>query len=42
MLVVYDDIPEYDEETLRQGEEELRQLGPEILRILEEDRNREL
>jgi plasmid stability protein len=42
MLVVYDDIPEYDEETLRQGEEELRQLGPEIVRILEEDRNREL
>lgn len=42
MLVVYDDIPEYDEETLRRGEEELRQLGPEILRILEEDRNREL
>jgi hypothetical protein len=42
MLVVYDDIPEYDEETLRQGEEELRQLGPEILRIFEADRNREL
>jgi hypothetical protein len=42
MLVVYDDIPEYDEETLRQGEDELRRLGPEILRILEEDRNREL
>lgn len=39
MLVVYDDIPEYDEETLRQGEEELRKLAPEILRILNEDRS---
>lgn len=39
MLVVYDDIPEYDEETLRQGEEELRQLAPEALRILNEDRS---
>lgn len=42
MLVVYDDIPEYDEETLRRGEEAWRELGPEIVRILEEDRNREL
>ena len=39
MLVVYDDIPEYDEETLRQGEEELRKLAPEALRILNEDRS---
>jgi plasmid stability protein len=42
MLVVYDDIPEYDEETLRQGEAELRALAPEIVRILNEDRDREL
>jgi plasmid stability protein len=42
MLVVYDDIPEYDEETLRRGDAAWRELGPEILRILEEDRNREL
>ena len=42
MLVVYDDIPEYDEETLRRGEAAWRELGPEIVRILEEDRNREL
>jgi plasmid stability protein len=42
MLVRYDDIPEYDEETLRQGEAELRELAPEVVRILEEDRNREL
>ncbi|HKG03255.1 MAG TPA: toxin-antitoxin system HicB family antitoxin [Conexibacter sp.] len=39
MLVVYDDIPEYDEETLRRGEEALRELAPEIVRILEEDRS---
>ena len=39
MLVVYDDIPEYDAETLRQGEEELRRLAPEALRILNEDRS---
>jgi len=39
MLVVYDDIPEYDEETLRQGEEELRALAKEALRILNEDRS---
>lgn len=39
MLVVYDDIPEYDEETLRQGEEELRRLAPAALRILNEDRS---
>lgn len=42
MLVIYDDIPEYDEETLRRGEEAWRELGPAIVRILEEDRNREL
>lgn len=42
MLVIYDDIPEYDEETLRRGEAALRELAPEIVRILEEDRNREL
>jgi plasmid stability protein len=39
MLVVYDDIPEYDEETLRRGEAALRELAPEIVRILEEDRS---
>ena len=42
MLVVYDDIPEYDEETLRRGAAAWRELGPEIVRILEDDRNREL
>lgn len=42
MLVVYDDIPDYDEETLRRGREVLEELGPEIVRNLEEDRNREL
>lgn len=39
MLVVYDDIPEYDEETLRQGEKAFRELAPEVLRILNEDRS---
>jgi plasmid stability protein len=39
LLVIYDDIPEYDEETLREGEEELRRLAPEVVRILEEDRS---
>ncbi len=39
MLVIYDDIPDYDEETLRRGEEALRELAPEIVRILEEDRS---
>jgi plasmid stability protein len=39
MLVVYDDIPEYDEETLRRGEAAWRELGPEVLRILNEDRS---
>lgn len=39
MLVVYDDIPEYDEETLRRSEEALRTLAPEALRILNEDRS---
>jgi hypothetical protein len=39
ILVVYDDIPEYDEETLRRGRQVLEELGPEIVRILEEDRS---
>ena len=39
MLVVYDDIPEYDEETRRRGREALRELAPEMVRILEEDRS---
>lgn len=39
MLVVYDDIPEYDEETRRRGREALRELAPEALRILNEDRS---
>lgn len=39
MLVVYDDIPEYDEETLREGRKILEELAPEIVRILEEDRS---
>jgi hypothetical protein len=39
MLVVYDDIPEYDEETLRRGRKVLEELAPEIVRILEEDRS---
>lgn len=38
MLVVYDDIPEYDEETRREGRKVLEELAPEIVRILEEDR----
>ena len=41
MLVVYDDIPEYDEETLR-GAKSMEELAPEIVRNLEEDRDREL
>jgi plasmid stability protein len=39
MLVVYDDIPEYDEETRRRGEAALRELAPEMVRILEKDRS---
>jgi plasmid stability protein len=39
MLVVYDDIPEYDEETLRQGRKVLEELAPDIVRILDEDRS---
>ncbi len=39
MLVIYDDIPEYDEETLRDGRRILEELAPEIVRILEEDRS---
>jgi len=39
MLVVYDDIPEYDEETLRRGRQVLEELAPEIVRILDEDRS---
>jgi len=39
MLVVYDDIPEYDEETRREGRKVLEELAPEIVRILEEDRS---
>lgn len=39
MLVVYDDIPEYDEETLREGRKVMEELAPEIVRILEEDRS---
>jgi hypothetical protein len=39
MLVVYDDIPEYDEETLREGRKVLEELAQEIVRILDEDRS---
>ena len=39
MLVVYDDIPEYDQETRRRGREALRELAPEAVRILERDRS---
>jgi hypothetical protein len=39
MLVVYDDIPEYDEKTLERGREVLEELAPEIVRILEDDRS---
>lgn len=39
MLVVYDDIPEYDDETRRRGREALRELAPDALRILNEDRS---
>jgi len=39
MLVVYGDIPDYDEETRREGRKVLEELAPEIIRILEEDRS---
>lgn len=39
MLVIYDDIPEYDDETRRRGREALRELAPEMVRILDEDRS---
>lgn len=38
MLVIYDDIPEYDAETLERGRRVLEELAPEIVRILEQDR----
>jgi plasmid stability protein len=36
------DIPRADEETLREGEKILRELAPEIVRIINEDRERDL
>lgn len=39
MLVVYDDIPEHDEETRRRGRDALRELAPEVVRIIDEDRS---
>ena len=41
-MLVEIDAPPIDEETRRRGLAELRELAPEIVRILEEDRNREL
>lgn len=41
MLVTFD-LPPVDEETLERGRKGLEELAPEIVRILEEDRNREL
>lgn len=41
-MLVKIDAPRVDEATLEQGRRELRELAPEIVRILEEDRNREL
>lgn len=41
-MLVKIDAPELTEEEHRRGGEALRELAPEIVRILEEDRNREL
>ncbi|HMJ02793.1 MAG TPA: toxin-antitoxin system HicB family antitoxin [Conexibacter sp.] len=41
-MLVQIEAPEMDEETRQLAREELRELAPEIVRILEEDRNREL
>ncbi len=41
MLVTFD-VPPVDEATRERGRKALRELAPEIVRILEEDRNREL
>jgi hypothetical protein len=38
-MLVEIDVPEMDEETRRRGREALRELAPEIVRILEEDRS---
>ena len=36
------DAPSIDEETYRRGLAELQEIAPEVVRILEEDRDREL
>ncbi len=41
-MLVKIDAPRLTEEQRRRGQEALRELAPEIVRILEEDRNREL
>lgn len=41
-LLVKIDVPPVDEATRERGRKALQELAPEIVRILEEDRNREL
>jgi hypothetical protein len=41
-MLVRVDAPPIDEATYRQGLAELREIAPDVVRILEEDRNREL
>lgn len=41
-MLVKIDVPPVDEATRERGRKALRELAPEIVRILEEDRNREL
>jgi plasmid stability protein len=41
-MLVTIDAPPVDEETRRRGRAELAELAPEIVRILDEDRDREL
>jgi hypothetical protein len=41
-MLVRLEVPERTEEERRRGREALQELAPEIVRILEEDRNREL
>lgn len=41
-MLVEIDVPPIDEEMYQLGLAELREIAPEVVRILEEDRNREL
>lgn len=41
-MLVKIDVPPLDEEARERGRKALQELAPEIVRILEEDRNREL